>query len=473
MAEMGWTPNKENFFRMLSPKAGPARVKPLPGFPCMFLCLCFFLLLVWPTPARSAVARSPAAPPILLKQPASFNDCVRVALRQSPFFTKSSLEIEVRRLDEADSRSDFFPGVNVTTRYYPSQPNNPNVSDPLDYYVAFYTGDYNPLVAYFSLKARKMITQIATLAHLKVISTGLKRLGKAFLQLDSMERLAQLQKSLAEIAQEKLRYARERQKLGEIPPMEVDIASQEEVVAKAEREAVIASQSQIREAIRNFLDLKPDQPLRLDLQQTRHQVLGDFDPARANLEEVRDRDFEVRIKQLTQKLQTYNVTLAKMKFLPNLNFALQTPDPVSSTINRGTFFSVGLSFPIFDGFKRVRDIKRQNTILKQYASEEEVKSKEISQEWREAEEKLKTTGTTLKVAQAQAELAHLKERQAETLYRRGEGDFSLFMAARQARVKAQKEAIGATLEYDLAVLELRYLSGDLVYNYVHEKQFQE
>jgi outer membrane protein TolC len=473
MAEMGWTPNKENFFRMLSPKAGPARVKPLPGFPCMFLCLCFFLLLVWPTPARSAAARSPAAPPILLKQPASFNDCVRVALRQSPFFTKSSLEIEVRRLDEADSRSDFFPGVNVTTRYYPSQPNNPNVSDPLDYYVAFYTGDYNPLVAYFSLKARKMITQIATLAHLKVISTGLKRLGKAFLQLDSMERLAQLQKSLAEIAQEKLRYARERQKLGEIPPMEVDIASQEEVVAKAEREAVIASQSQIREAIRNFLDLKPDQPLRLDLQQTRHQVLGDFDPARANLEEVRDRDFEVRIKQLTQKLQTYNVTLAKMKFLPNLNFALQTPDPVSSTINRGTFFSVGLSFPIFDGFKRVRDIKRQNTILKQYASEEEVKSKEISQEWREAEEKLKTTGTTLKVAQAQAELAHLKERQAETLYRRGEGDFSLFMAARQARVKAQKEAIGATLEYDLAVLELRYLSGDLVYNYVHEKQFQE
>ena len=47
------------------------------------------------------------------------------------------------------------------------------------------------------------------------------------------------------------------------------------------------------------------------------------------------------------------------------------------------------------------------------------------------------------------------------------------MAARQARVKAQKEAITATLEYDLAVLELRYLSGDRVYNYVSENQFRE
>jgi outer membrane protein TolC len=255
--------------------------------------------------------------------------------------------------------------------------------------------------------------------------------------------------------------------------MEVDIASQEEVVAKAEGEAVIASQGQIREAIRDFLDLKPDQPLRLDLKQTRRQVLGDFDPGRANLEEAQARDFEVRIKQLTQKLQAYNVTLAKMKFLPNFQFALQTPDPVSSTINRGTFFSVGLSFPIFDGFKRVRDIKRQNTILRQYASEEEVKAKELTQEWREAEEKLKTQGTTLKVAEAQAELARLKERQAETFYRRGEGDFSLFMTARQARVKAQKEAIAAKLEYDLAVLELRHLTGDLVYAYVHENQFRE
>ena len=49
----------------------------------------------------------------------------------------------------------------------------------------------------------------------------------------------------------------------------------------------------------------------------------------------------------------------------------------------------------------------------------------------------------------------------------------MIMTARQARVKAQKEAIGATLEYDLAVLELRHLSGDLVYNYVHEKQFRQ
>jgi outer membrane protein TolC len=473
MAEMGWAPDKENFFHMLPPTAGPARGKPLPGFPLMLFCLLSSILLIWPTLAWSAEARPAAATATLLKQPANFNECVRVALRQSPFFTKSSLEIDVRRLDEADSKSDFFPGLQISSRYYPSQPNNPNVSNPLDYYVAISTGDYNPFVALFSFKAKKLITQIATLGHLKVISTGLKRLGSAFLQLNSMEHQAQLQRSLRELAQEKLRYVREKQKLGEVPPMEVDIASQEEVLAQAKLETVIASQGQIRQGIRNFLDLEPDQPLRLDLKQTRRQVLGDFDPAQASLDKAQERDFDVRMKQLTQKLQTYKVTLAKMRFIPNFNLALETPDPVSSTINRGTFFSVGLKFPIFDGFKRIRDIKRQNTILKQFASEEDVKAKELSQTWREAKEKLKSAGTVLKVADAQAELARLKERQAETLYRTGETEFSLFMTARQARVKAQKEALAAALEYDLAALELRHLSGDLVYNYVHENQFRQ
>jgi outer membrane protein TolC len=162
-----------------------------------------------------------------------------------------------------------------------------------------------------------------------------------------------------------------------------------------------------------------------------------------------------------------------MKFIPSFNMALQSQDPLSYNGVQGAFFSLGLTFPIFDGFKKVRNIDRQKKALDQFASEETMKSDELSQKWREAEENLKTAATALRVAQAQAELARLKETQGETLYRSAEKDFSVLMTARQTRVKAQMDAVKKALDYDLAVLELRQMAGDLVYHYVNESQFQK
>jgi outer membrane protein TolC len=476
MARQEWAWNQGIFSQMSITTADPPKKKShifrtFPSFPLILLGMLFLSLLGWPTPALSAEAAPTTTTPGFSQAPVDFDSCVQLALRQSPFFTKSTLEIEIRRLDEADSKADIFPSFTVSTRYYVSQPKNPFVTDPLDYSFALSTGEYNPIFAYLSLKAKRIITRIATMAHLKVIATGLKRLGKAFLELEAAERLARLQGTAANLAQENLRYFRERQKLGEITPMEVQIASQEKEVAAAEQENLVASQGKLKEAIRDFLALKPGQPLHLELSQARRQVLGDFDPAKANKEKAEERDFEVRVEKLKKELQSWNVTLAKMKFLPSLNFTLQTPDPLSQTNTRGTFFSVGLSFPLYDGFKRVRNITRQKTILKQLTSEVDVKASKFTQEWRKAEEDLRIAVTALRVAQAQEKLAHLKERQGETLYQSGEKDFSVFMAARQARVKVQMEVVKTALDYDLAALELQYLTGDLVTRYVTENQF--
>lgn len=462
---------------MLIPTVGLTQGKPrvsftLPSFPFLFLCLLLALLLGRPTLGWSAeVPPKAASSRVVLPSPANFDDCVRLALRQSPFFTKSSLEIEVRRLDEADSKADLIPSLFLTTRYYPSQPNNASNSDPQMYYLALSTGDYNPMVAYLSLKAKKLITQIARLAHLKVMSKGIERLGKSFLELSAADHMMQLQNTYVEIAQENLRSARERQKLGQVVPLEVKIIAQEAAVAQANRDAVLANKASIEEGIRKFLDLKPDQPLRLDLSQTRREVLGDFDPAKANLEEARKGDFDVRIKQLSQELQSWNVTLAKMKFIPSFNLVVQTPDPVSSTINRGTFFSLGLNFPIFEGFKRIRNIKRQRKILKQFASEEEMKATKLLQDWREVEGDIRKASNEMQVAQAKAELTRLKERQAETYYRTGEMDFNTFLRARRERVEAEMKVIEKKLDYDTATLELRSLTRELVDRFVSEDKF--
>jgi outer membrane protein TolC len=463
---------------MVNPTANPVQevvrlFRKLPCFSLMTLWLLAVVLLGWPSLALCAEARTQPPPPEFFTGPAGFDSCVKLALQQSPFFTKSSLEIEIRRLDEKDSKADMFPSLTGTARYYPVQPNNPSVGNTVNYSYGVSTGNYNPLFGYLSLKANRVVTQIATLAHMKVISAGIERLGKAFLQLNAADNLIKLRAQATELARENLRYVKERQRLGQITPMEVQIASQETEVAAAEQDVLISSKNRTQAAVKEFLGLKPDQPLQLQVSQARCQVLGDFEPKQANLQDAESRNFDIRIKKLTQELQSWNVTLAKMKFVPSVNMALQSQDPLSYNGVQGAFFSIGLTFPIFDGFKKFRNIDRQKKALDQFASEETVKSDELSQKWREAEEKLNTAATALRVAQAQAELARLKETQGETLYRTAEKDFSVLMAARQIRIKAQMDAAKKALDYDLAVLELRHLSGDLVYHYVNENQFQK
>jgi outer membrane protein TolC len=443
---------------------------------------CFFLifggmLLAWPLGCPSLAAGAAAAPASPAPEPLTgsrdFDACVQLALRQSPFFTKSALEIEVRRLDEKDSKSDLFPSLKASARYYVAQPSNPNVSNPLNYSLAVSTGDYNPLLAYLSLKANRIVTQIATLGHLKAVSTGLERLGKAFLEIATVESMAQLRAQATELAKDDLRYIRERQRLGELTLLEVQIAAQELEVAKAEQEGLATTKARLVEGIRNFLGLKPEEPLNLQLKEARRQVLGNFDPKKVSVKDAEERAFDVRIKHMAKELQTWNVTVAKMKFVPSVNMSLQSPDPLTLTGIRGAFVSVGISFPLFDGFKRVRNIDRQKTVLEQFASEEDVVGKDLSLKWREAEEKVNITAAALHTAQASAELARLKETQGETLYRSAEKDYSLVMKARQTRVKAQMDALKKAMEHDQAVLALRFLSGDLVYHYVNEGQFQK
>jgi outer membrane protein TolC len=464
--------------RMVNPSAQPIqkRLRLVRRLPCFFLVILLLLAVMLPggaTVALGAEVRPQNTPTEIPGGPTDFDNSVRLALKQSPFFTKSSLEIDIRRLDEKDSKSDMFPSLTGTVRYFPIQPKNNTVGDTIDYSYGISTGDYNPLFGYLSLKAKRVVTQIATLAHLKVISAGIERLGKAFLQLNAADALAKLRAQATELSRENLRYVQEQKSLGQVTPLEVQIASQETEVATAEQEVLISSRSRTQTAIKEFLGLKPDQPLQLDTSQARRQVLGDFAPKNASLQEAESRNFDVRIKKLTQELQSWNITLAKMKFVPSVNVAVQSQDPLSYNGVQGAFFSVGLTFPIFDGFKRFRNIDRQKKALGQFASEETVKSDELSQKWREAEENLHTAATALRVSQAQTELARLKETQAETLYRTAEKDYSILMVARQNRVKAQMNVVKKGLDYDLAVLELRHLSGDLVYHYVNEDQFKQ
>jgi len=397
-----------------------------------------------------------------------FDTAVRICLKRSPFLVRSSLEIDVRRMDETDSRYSFFPTISVRTRYYINSPKQSGVkTEP--YALEFSTDGYNPLEAYFSLKARKLLTQIAILSHHQVISKGLLFLAQQFLELTKLHLLTAAQEELVTLAQKRKEYLRERQKLGESTTLEVKIASQELGLAQREKERLLSSQTRLKEGIRSFVGLNPDQKIHFDLQTVTKQVIGPFDASAASLADARGRSFEIKIQALAKELQALRVMLAKAKILPNLFMGVQSPDPLNNVSNHGLFFSVGLSWPVWDGFQRIRDISRQKTILNQYSADQEVKNIDLSKEWQEAKEKLSTAEATIELAKSQEELSNLKVHQSEIRYYHEGEPLTSVLAERRGYMEAKKNTHLKSLELEQAQLFLRYLSGDLVCHYVDER----
>jgi outer membrane protein TolC len=405
---------------------------------------------------------------------ADFDACARLALRQSPYFTKSSLEIDIRRLDEKDSKAELFPNFVLRTRYYVVRPTQVG-SNADNYAVELACDQYNPMESYLSVKIRRLLTRLAILAHHKIIAEGLFRLAKGFLELDSLERLAQMHQDAVALAQKGVAYQQQLVKIGEASALEVKIAQQELDLALSEQERLRQTRLRAQEALRNSLALNPDQQLNFDLRQVPRQVLGAFDPAAATLEQVKARSQDLKIEAIKKELQSWRITLAKARLFPNFNLGLSTPDPRSFADTRGLFVSLGLNWqvPFLDGGKSVRDIQRQKTVLKQFEAEGGVKGLDIEDKWQAAREGLRAAAAALKLAQSQEELARLRERQADIAYHSGKENFATWLKGRKAVLEAQALVMQKSLDHYLAQLSLRHQVGDLLYRYVDERIEQQ
>jgi len=378
------------------------------------------------------------------------------------------MDIDLRRLNESDSRWAMVPPVSLQTFYYLDRPS----SATKPYSINFNWEPYNPLSSFFLLQAQKMLTQMAIYGHMESIIQGLERVGKQFLNLAVMKRQIAMQDDLVKMSRDNLAYAANRLNIGTGTSLEVRLATQELESAKNEMERLEIFQRRILSSLKTFLGLKPEEPFNLDLHDARRQVLGSFDPAAASLDQARDRSFELKIEKLKVKMQEYNVSIAKTRVYPSILLNAQTLNPLYST-SGGMYVGVGLDIPVWDGFKRIRDVSRQKTILRQIGLEKDMKEGDLADQWNTLQEDLKGAAGALKLAQSKEEVARLKERQAEIRYQSGGKTLDTWLDARNEAIEAQKITANRALEYDEYILNLRKISGDLGYSYVDQNSWQK
>jgi outer membrane protein TolC len=438
-------------------------------------CLLIAMLVMagvmgWSGPAQSA-DQAPEAAPLAPGTQLSFEEAVRIAITRSPYFTKSSLDIDMRRLDETDSRFDMAPPLTFTTVYYVNRPPHSGGSKP--YSINFSTEPYNPLGAYFTLQAQKLITQVAVLIHLQAISKGLYRLGDFYLQLDALDKLTACQRELIQLSRENLTFAENRLSIGTGTSLEVKMARQQLELALGEQESIALSAKRVLAGLKSFLGLPASQNLTPDFRDSSRQVLGSFDPAAASLDQAKDRSYELKAIELRKQLQGYQIRLSKSKVLPTFVFTTQTPSPLNYSNNSGLYVGFGLQIPVWDGFKRIRNVTRQKDVLKQIGAEKAVKENGLEDKWLTGLSSIQDNSVTLKNSRTLESLARLKAQQNEVRYQSGEAPLSVVLDSRKEVLTFHKEVLKGTLEFNRAVLQLRENSGDLGYSYVDANSWQK
>jgi outer membrane protein TolC len=271
----------------------------------------------------------------------------------------------------------------------------------------------------------------------------------------------------AGMARQMIAYARNRLQTGAASLADVEIAEQQYRVLTMQKEKLTASKVTITEGIMTMLGCKPtDAPVEFSLQNARYQVLDDFDPSAATLEQAKSNSFALKIQSIKKQMQEKSVTLAYTRYIPHIVWGVQTADPLSGRDLSGLFFTVGLEIPIWDGMKRYHDISRQKILLKENIAEGEIKEIDFATKWREAQRKFTNAAADVQMAEANEKLAGMKVRQAEIGYEKGGQQFAAYLGERKLRLDAQRVVVEKKLEYDKAVLGLRAFSGDLVNHFV-------
>jgi outer membrane protein TolC len=424
----------------------------------------------WDRPAQAADP-APAAPAVNPGSPLTFEEAVKIALTQSPVFTKSSLDIEIGRMDETDSRYAMIPPLTFRTYYYVNRPSGTGYNKP--YSLNFATEPYNPVGAYFTLQAQKLATQAAILSHMGIISGGLMSIGSCYLHLDTLHKQTGIQRDLVKVAQENLTFAENRVAIGTGTSLEVKMAQQQLQMAQGELEGIALAKKRTLSSLRNLLGWPANQDITPAFSDSRRQVLGSFNPATVSLEQAKTQSYEIKVFDIYRQLQEYNVRLAIAKAFPTFSINTQTPDPLSVSTGSGLYVGLGLEIPVWDGFTRIRNISRQKAILKQVGAKKEGKESVLESKMSTSQGKVQEIGVLLKNAQSLEELARLKAQQQEVRYHSGEVPLSVFLESRIEVLRAQKTTLIQGLEYDLEVLKLREISGDLGNTYVDARTWQK
>ncbi len=386
-----------------------------------------------------------------------FPTCVRYALSHSSLFLRNRIGIQLKSIDLKDAHSELLPKLDLTTRYYLSRTGDTGQND---INVEFSMSNWNPMLALFKIRSKSIIVDIARTMHFEKMADGVGEIANLFLHIHAVKRRIRAHKQLAALAENKVSYGDSGSERGSADPLDARMWRHD---LRGKRLGIKRLQQELRAAVaslKGLIGYHPDYHLPLDTRDAANQILGGFNGRLVTFVQIQSNSLSLKVAAKKEQLQSNAVTGSYVALLPQPRLLMEG---LTNQVDRtsGVNVALGLDYTLWDGFRRVRNIKRQKLESRMAAIDRKELSVEIYNRYREIQAELDLLGDRQAFCREQTRLAELNEERALTQYKAGQLPYEQYIDVRARKVQASTESISALEKKVRALIELGTLAGGL------------
>ncbi len=435
----------------------PDLLKVFPALAAWSMVILVSLCIFFAAPLQAGSSVAPASYGYF-----DFPTCVRYALVHSETLIKNRLEVQIQSADLKDAHSEIFPTFEVQTRYYFARTRNYNdrTSGNQKFSASLLMTNFNPMLALVKVKAKGILVDAATTTHQHKISEHIGNMAKLFYRISFLEKTIRAERQIAALIKNKVNYATTKKDQGEYDPIAARALVNNQRGQEIKIRGLENALDQATRQLKIMMGYPPDFHLPLDTRDAANQILFGFNGSQITFADIQAGNLGLKVIAKREQFQSNMVSGAYLRLLPR-------PIVIFQDINNqvdassGTTFGVGLDYTLWDGFRRVRDIKRQKLRASQIRIERNEAAQQLYDRFRALRSDIKLAAEKEGFAREQVNLAEASEERALSQYKAGTLTYDLYMDQGVAKIQANLGALNAVLERVNALIDLATISGGL------------
>jgi outer membrane protein TolC len=399
----------------------------------------------------------------------TFEDCVFLAIQQSPLLVNSAVEIEVKRVALTDAKWHYLPEPRMTfqvsnnlTRYNTGMSQLTGNYEQTNFRVGFYAAFPNPVATYIEHNAQKLMVNLAIATHRKAVGEAVYKIAQAYLQLQTQQKILAAHKEILPIGKEVVNYWRQVETVDGRQGVSLNLAIQHERELNLNIEQAVMQETMERTRLKIIAGVDPQQRLNVDTKNA-DAILGDFDGQALAWEERWTTGEDELLLRGQIKLADYNIMVAWAQYIPNMNLQINQSPPAGQynpPHGREDFFlHLNFDFPLLDWGHRYRGVQTARMEKAKAFHSIFQKRTEYSNEWLRAQQNMSLALTKLKLAKTRFTTTEMQYKESHIAFSEGTLQLPDMTARQEAMVTARIAVIEAELTYKLANLEWMYLAN--------------
>lgn len=404
-------------------------------------------------------------------KPFDFEECVFLAIQQSPLLVKSAVDIEIKRLKLIDTVWQYVPEpkLQVSLSNNITRFNNDNKDKPKKYgQTAFnyeiYGAFNNPVITYFEHRVQAALINAAIAIHRKAVGEVIYKIAQSYLRLQLYEDIIKKRRQACDESKKLVAYWQQVENAEGNQGSNLNLAIQrnKELELELERAQRVADIEKL--TLKMLIGLDAKEKLNLNLNSA-SAILKDFDGEKFDWTDRWTKTEDELLLRGQVTLEDYKILVAWAQYLPQLTISANNSPPAGQkTPTGGTpdyFLHFDFDIPLFDYGHRYRGVQIARMKKAEAFHGLAQKRTEYSYQWLQAKQGVTLANTKRNLAKTRLETAQLQYGEARADYENGIVEMPDYVVSQENKTDAEIAFNQAQLNYNLANLEWMYVASRL------------